>query len=268
MTTKKIENKKNIKSTKVAKTTRTKKNKRLYGQKVVIKNKKLHKGIIIALIISILVNGFTIFHFITYNHHKVKEVTKVVEKEVIPENIVFLGDSITWMYDLNKYFEGKKVVNSGGDGNTTSDILKNMNERVYKYNPSKIFILIGTNDIIYDKTKDEIVENIKKIIEEIQKNRPTCKIYLESLYPINDTKDKKINMHMVKNRTNKLIDEINTDLKKLSAKLNITYINMHDNLVDEEGNLKLEYTNEGLHISQKGYEIITKKIKEYLTNWD
>lgn len=262
LTTKKTEEKKKIQSTKVAKTTRTKKNKRLYGQKVVIKNKKLHKGIIIALILSVLVNGFTVFHFITYNHHKVKEVTKV--KEVVPENIVFLGDSITWMYDLDKYYHGKKVVNSGGDGNTTSDILNDMNERIYRYNPSKIFILIGTNDIIYDKTKDEIVDNIEKIIEGIQKNRPTCKIYLESIYPINDTKDKKISMEMVKNRTNKLINEINKEIEKTCNQLNVTYIDVHNELINKEGRLKIEYTKEGLHLSEKGYDKVTNIIKKYL----
>ena len=39
---------------------------------------------------------------------------------------------------------------------------------------------------------------------------------------------------------------------------------MYDKLIDKDGNLKLEYTNEGLHISDEGYKVITKVIKKYI----
>ena len=39
---------------------------------------------------------------------------------------------------------------------------------------------------------------------------------------------------------------------------------MYDELVDKNGNLKLEYTKEGLHMSDDGYKIITKKLKKYV----
>ena len=38
------------------------------------------------------------------------------------------------------------VVNSGVSGDKTNDILDNMEERIYRYNPSKVVILVGTND--------------------------------------------------------------------------------------------------------------------------
>ena len=39
-----------------------------------------------------------------------------------------------------------------------------MKERVYQYNPSDIFLLIGTNDINNGDTPDVIIENIQEII--------------------------------------------------------------------------------------------------------
>ena len=39
---------------------------------------------------------------------------------------------------------------------------------------------------------------------------------------------------------------------------------MYDELKDTNDNLKLEYTKEGLHISDSGYVVITKEIKKYL----
>lgn len=193
-----------------------------------------------------------------------KIVTKTVTKTVVDENILFLGDSITYMYNLNQYYPDINVVNSGMSANRTVDILSDMDKRVYQYNPSKVFILIGTNDIIANCTTDEIVNNIEKIIKEIKKNRPICKIYLESVYPINNTNNSKINHSVVNIRTNEKIQAINNKLNKYAKKHNVQYINMYNILADENGNLKLQYTKEGLHLVDKGYQVVTKEIKKYL----
>ena len=39
---------------------------------------------------------------------------------------------------------------------------------------------------------------------------------------------------------------------------------MYDELLDEDGLLKLEYTVDGLHISDVGYEKITDILMEYV----
>ena len=69
---------------------------------------------------------------------------------------------------------------------------------------------------------------------------------------------------MVKSRTNGQIININKLLKNYCNKNKITYINMYDLLKDENGNLKLEYTQEGLHMSDEGYEVITSELKKYV----
>ena len=261
--TKKVEETKKTKSVKNTKPTRTKKNKKLYGQKTVIKNKKIDKYIIALLIISLLVNGLTIVHFITFDHKKEKIVTKI--KEVIPENIVFLGDSLTYQYDLEKYY-GKDlpIVNSGQDGDTTENILNNIKKRVHDYQPTTIFLLIGTNDIP-SKNENEIADNIMKIIEEIKEKFPKCKIYLESVYPVNDSNNKKISHTMVNKRENEKISNLNEKLKSYTNKnKNITYIDLYHELIDEEGNINIDYTKEGLHLNDEGYKVVTKSLKKYI----
>lgn len=249
------------KSTKVV-VTRVKKNRKTYGNKIDVKNTKIHKLIIIALTISLICNIFGIIYF--FNKNKPKEVKVIEKEEVVPENIVFLGDSITDYYDLKKYYQGYKVVNSGISGNISKDILDNMEERVYRYNPSKVFLLIGTNDIQRKVDDDEIIDNIKKIIENTQKNRPKAQIYVESIYPVNNTDNDKIDHVMVGDRNNKKIKELNKRLKDYCKENGIVYINLYETLADSEGNIKLEYTKEGLHLSDKGYEAVTKIIKSYL----
>ncbi len=236
--------------------------------KVIVKKPKyLVFTYFIFISIIFILGSYIIYHFISFDHKKVKIVTKIkVEKEeVVPENILFLGDSITYFYKLEKYFPDMNVVNSGIGGNVTDNILADMQNRVYQYNPSKVFLLIGTNDLNKGASIDKIVNNIEEIIKEIQTNRPYCEIYLESIYPINKTDDDKVDMDMVNKRDNQDIKEINSRLRSFCDENKITFIDMYKELQDESENLKLEYTNDGLHLSDEGYEIVTKKIKEYLS---
>ncbi len=243
------------------KATNKKKDKSLEKNVVIIEKKIFPKKIIIILVIFLIgMIGFNIYHFISFDHHKEKIVTKLVEKEVVPENIVFLGDSITDNYDLETYFPDVSLVNSGISGDATQEILKDMKNRVYRYNPSKVILLIGTNDIAQGKTAEETFESIKKIVEEIQDNRKQAKIYIQSVYPVNETIDEEI----VGQRNNEDIIALNQKLEEYCIDKKLVYIDIYNSLIDENKRLMKEYTKEGLHISKKGYELITEKLKKYI----
>ena len=132
------------------------------------------------------------------------------------------------------------------------------------YNPTKVFLLIGTNDIQNNKSEDEIVNNIKKIIDKIHEVRPKTKIYLESLLPVNKSDDSKINHDMVGKRENKTIQSINKKLKKYAEEENITFINLYDEFVNDNNEMTLKYTEEGLHLSSLGYLKLTNILLPYL----
>ena len=176
------------------------------------------------------------------------------------ESIVFLGDSITSRCDLDKYFPNYNVYNSGIAGNMTKDILDNMENRVFVYNPTKVFILIGTNDLVYSGLdNDGIKNNIEEIINKIYEKNSNIKIYLESIYPVNNS----INKEIVETRTNDNIKDLNNKIEKICNN-KCTYINMYDNLTDKNGNMKRIYTVDGLHLNKIGYKVITNKLIKYL----
>ena len=134
-----------------------------------------------------------------------------------------------------------------------------MEKRVYRYNPSKVFLLIGTNDIQKGYSDTKIIDNIKKILDSTKSTRPQAKIYIESLYPVVDDSDG------AEDRTNKRISDINDKIKDLAKEENITYIDVYDSLLnDSKDNLNEEYTKEGLHMSDKGYEVIANVLKKYV----
>ena len=231
-------------------------------QKVSINTFKDNYNVLITVIfvLMIIFVGFLIFHYTTFNHHKVKVVTKIKEVEKVPDNYLFLGDSITDFYDLDKYYPDMPTVNSGVSGNTTEDILKDMKKRAYQYNPSKVFLLIGTNDLDTKHSKEDIVNNVEKIISELKENRPKAELYIESIYPVNpDVRRSKSG-----NRNNDDIKQINKELKKYCKENKINYINLYDLLKDEDDNLKEEYTKDGLHLSDEGYKVVTEEIKKKL----
>ena len=181
--------------------------------------------------------------------------------------IVFLGDSLTEEFIANEYFHEKYVLNRGIYGDTTIGVLGRMDESVYTLLPSKVFILIGTNDL--DKTNDKpevITERIKKIVENIRKNTPNTVIYLQSVYPVNKTNNKKIKKIDIGKRNNINILKMNQLLKILCDEEKITYIDVYSQLIDTNGDLSLEYTIEGLHLNPVGYKKVTDILKPYLEN--
>ena len=228
------------------------------------KPKKATFKIVFHLLLIILLLSITVLCtslYFTYISPKVVEKTVTKEVVVMDDNYLFLGDSITDFYDLDKYYEGLPVVNSGIDGNDTQDILDDMENRVYQYNPSKVFLLIGTNDIDHGDSLDSIVDNIEKILLEIRENRPYAELYLESIYPVMEG-EKAVN-----SRTNEKIMTINDKLEEFCKKEQITYIDMFDLLVDsssEKVQINPKYTKDGLHLSDEGYDVVTNEVKKYL----
>lgn len=213
--------------------------------------------LIVILLLGIL--GFCIYLLARPVEPKV--VTKEKEVVTVDDNYLFLGDSITELYDLDEHFPDMPVVNSGISGNVTEDILDDMRGRVYQYNPSKVFLLIGTNDIQEEVSEEDIVNNIKEIISSIKANRPYAEIYLESIYPVDEDKEAS------RDRTNEEIMDINNQLEKYCRDENITYINLFDLLVNpdqEEAEIRDEYSDDGLHLTEEGYEIVTKEIMKYI----
>ena len=182
------------------------------------------------------------------------------------QNYLFLGDSITEFYHLEDYYDEKLyVVNSGISGNSTYNILDDMYNRVYKYNPTKVFLLIGTNDLSH-QTDNQIINNINEIVKLIHKNRNKTEIYVESIYPVNNvTEGNDIVIDwMVAERNNDRIKGINKVLKENSKKYDYTYLDLYSKLEGEDGLLKLDYTVDGLHISDEGYKLITNEIMKVI----
>lgn len=230
-------------------------------QKRIIFFYHFYRIITIILIISLLATVYA------YNKKECTINKKVVKvTNVVNDNTVFLGDSITDFYNVNRYFNEYNIVNSGISGNTTKDILNDLDNRVYRYNPSKVVLLIGINNFLNEDDSVEVVVNdIEEITKKINKKIPNCKIYVESIYPINsDWKDKhNSNVPEIDEIKPKII-ETNNRLKKICKDNNYEYLDIFKLLRTDEDLLDSDYTDDGLHPNDQAYIIISDYLKAIL----
>lgn len=209
-------------------------------------------GTILAFVLGIgLLSG-------TFVQEKIVTQTKKV-KQISPNN-VFLGDSLTDYFDLDAAFADYSVVNSGIAGNTTENVLTDLTHRVSIFNPSQVFVWLGTNDLRDGKTPEQTLESLQTIIDQIQTERSMAKITLISLIPVNS----QVDPYTVGLRSNDQIQKVNQGLREIAKEEKLDYIDLYSALKDDQGDLKAEYTVDGLHLSDAGYQVVQEIIEPYL----
>ena len=184
---------------------------------------------------------------------EVKE--KEEDKVVLPDNYLFVGDFYTKNMELDDFLY--PYVKVSDLEYTSKDLLNNIEDDIYVYNPSTIFIQIGYNDLSSGVEESEIISNLEEIVEGIKSNRPYARIYIESLYPINEFKDE--DEGNIENINNKSIKILNSKIKKLSKSLDIKYIDMYSEL-SEGDSLKDNYSDDGINLNEDGYKRVYKVI--------
>ncbi len=228
-------------------------------------NKKLIiKFIIILLVLNIFSNIIKNINFDKTNKdiNIVNEINETNKEISECEKSVFIGDSITEGYNLDKYYNNE-YINTGISGNTIIDVINRLEKDLYNHNPDCVILLIGTNDFFFDYNSDDIINNMEELFVNIKENLPDASLYLQSIYPVNKT-DFSYHLGGIGKRNNIIINETNKKLELLVEYYDYDYIDVYSHLKDDNGHLKEEYTYDGLHLSDKGYEAVTKVLKNEL----
>ncbi|HPG92304.1 MAG TPA: GDSL-type esterase/lipase family protein [Clostridia bacterium] len=214
---------------------------------------------VLGSILLIFSLGMIILHALQENRaHNLNILNRFSEKG----QIVFFGDSLTDFFPVQEFFSGLHIYNRGIANDKTTDLIKRINN-VTDIAPSKLFLLIGTNDLGVRVPLEKIMQNIHEIIELIKKDNPTVKIHLISQAPIN-RRAKFFTSFFCLFRTNTKLLALSMLEKNYCEKHGYTFIDVWDCLIDSRGNLKKEYTVEGLHLSMSGYRVMAKILKPYV----
>ncbi|MBN2790012.1 MAG: GDSL family lipase [Candidatus Delongbacteria bacterium] len=166
-------------------------------------------------------------------------------------DIVMLGNSITAGIDWNELLERKDIVNRGINGDITEGMLSRM-ESVLKVKPKACFFLGGINDLTRRLPTEEIIANIKEIMNILLKNE--IKPVLQSVIYNNG-------MYYSHEHNNPLVTKINAELKKYAEEKEILFLDLNK-VLSENNLLKPEYTHDGLHLNAEGYVVWGKLVQE------
>ena len=183
--------------------------------------------------------------------------------EILPDTkneIIFLGNSITDGCEWSELFKNPNIKNRGISGDITDGVLFRLDE-VVRSNPAKIFIMIGVNDLALNKSPEYILTNYSKILVAIKEKSPKTHVYVQSILPVNDE------LGMFGDHTNKSkeIIQVNQGLISMARNFDYIYIDLTEVFSDNNGKLRKELTNDGLHLTVKGYLAWKDEIKKYLS---
>ena len=180
---------------------------------------------------------------------------------------LFTGSSLMEQFPISEFClnEGLPIVyNRGIGGYTTDEFLSAIGPMLLDLEPSKLFINIGTNDI-RDMPEGEdwfshLSSNYRKICEMIREKLPETIVYMMAYYPVNPHR----NSPALRVRTNEAVARANEMVRALASEFGFQYIDVNDGLKDEQGNLQIEHTLDGIHFDAAAYRTVFERLKQYL----
>lgn len=189
------------------------------------------------------------------------------------KNYIFIGDSLTFGYGVNKskswvefykrhcdennnYY---KIINKGINGNTTTDMLNRFTEDVTNLNPFAIFIMGGTNDLLSNRSIDSIIDNIELMIQESL----TCTDNVIIGIPPRIIKEDAYRLFMP-SLTYDYCEENLPKLREILIKLCNTYKLKYIDFYDLTSSINLNnYYIDGIHFNEDGHKLL---FNEFIKN--
>ena len=192
---------------------------------------------------------------------RASRLAKFASEPVAMGRVIFLGNSITQGGDWAKLTGDSTVVNRGIGADVTFGLRTRLDD-VTRRNPSKLFILIGINDISKDIPDAVIAAEYRMLIDSVRTQSPQTKIFVQSILPLNPTV-KNFPQHYDKQPR---VVAVNRLLQQVARETHATYIDLWPIFIDKQNHLDASLTGDGLHLNQQGYErwVAFLKRKGYL----
>ena len=188
------------------------------------------------------------------------------------DKIVFLGDSsIYWLAGLNMLPFTQVWTDSIGTMslfNVPSDPIAYYDpanptvaesllipECAARRQPEILIITLGLNGIAM-LNEEQFKGYYTDMLAAIQQASPNTKIILQSILPVMDSR-------VPKGISNEKINTANQWVYAIAEQMGVRYLNSHDVLMDETGNLRTDYNNDlamGIHMNTTGFVALLQNI--------
>lgn len=164
--------------------------------------------------------------------------------------IVFAGNSITNMHSWFEAFGShQEVIGRGNSGGFAYELLDNL-ENYIDSKPSKLFVMIGTNDISSGQSAEITAKRIETIVRRTRLESPETEVFVESILP--RSSNPKPDYENCNTMVSAAIDAMN-DPK-------VHFINLSEVCAPINGNST--WSHDGLHPRPIGYAAWTRHIQD------
>ena len=157
--------------------------------------------------------------------------------------------------DFERYQkDNERIIQNKTYPKVIPQLLLRFQKDVIDLKPKAVVINIGTNDIAENTGKYSIeytVSNIKSMVELAKSHK--IKVYLSSVLPVDVYPWRKDITDAVKQ-----IYELNVRIRQLAKAKHVHYIDYFSEMSKENGGMIDEYTYDGVHPTDKGYEVMEK----------
>ena len=170
------------------------------------------------------------------------------------KRVVFMGDSITQGWKLDEAFPGKPYVNRGISGQTTPQMLIRFRPDVVDLKPAVVVILAGTNDIAGNTgpmTLKQIEDNLASMCDIARSNN--IRVVLSSVMPVYPAEKRP---QFFQDRPPEKIVELNRWIRSYAERNRFVYLDYFSAMVGEDGLLKRDLADDGLHPNAAGHKIM------------
>ena len=168
---------------------------------------------------------------------------------------LFIGSSSIRKWDLDRYFPGLTALNRGFGGSHLSDISYYADQILFPYQPSRIVIYAGDNDIGSGKPVDQVFSDFKILFERIRSELPNAELYFIAIKPSVKRWDQWSEME----QTNlKIRDELS-----MHAEGRYRFVDIASPMLGSDSSISQKwFIEDGLHLNDAGYNIWTSKMMQ------
>jgi lysophospholipase L1-like esterase len=203
-------------------------------------------------------------HQLTYQEWVdiLKQEAKVAADQRPPNLTILAGDSLSLWFPPELLPEDQNWLNQGISGETSNGLLKRL-EIFDRTQPEVIFVMIGINDLIRGMSNKVILDNQRQIISYLRKAHPRAQIVVQSILPHGGEEATWKGREKLLAVANSRIRELNQQLQSISTKRGVKYLNLYPLFTNKQGNLRREFTTDGLHLSPEGYMVWRSALQIY-----
>ena len=198
----------------------------------------------------LLLSGFLLFQFNQTRAHA--QAPDDIAQDPLFENALFIGDSFT---NGLKVYTNPNAYFIEEVGMTLAKGLQRLPE-LEGVTPSRIFILLGINDLGYGYSPDEFAEQYRQMTDALKERFPRVRIYLQTIAPVTAVRSVEY-----PSRSNEKIEQYNEALQAFAKEQRLRLLDPWK-VFQEDGALRASESTDGLHLVQTAYPIWLQQLKK------